>query len=221
MYGTREYRFSYTHEGETHYVTAPNMYWAFDIVRKRHGIDKVQDLKRAPFPKQKPLTTGHCQICGREIGTTTGNIAHHGYTRPGSGWQTASCFGAKWRPYEVACDALPPAIRGLQDYVEGCKVRLNDLMTNPPEQITYKSDDRFSKQKEYTFARPDNFDPKAELTHSDKYGGRNYANLFLAKVERLRTDIKYSQQDIVALKKRLADWIAPASREGQEKETVA
>lgn len=42
-----------------------------------------------------------CQCCARRILAETGEIAHHGYQRPGSGWQTASCFGARALPFEV------------------------------------------------------------------------------------------------------------------------
>ncbi len=42
-----------------------------------------------------------CQICGRPIFAELGVIAHHGYQRPGDGWQTASCVGARELPYEA------------------------------------------------------------------------------------------------------------------------
>jgi hypothetical protein len=50
----------------------------------------------------------HCQCCGRAILANLGSIAHHGYERPdlGSGWQTASCHGAKRAPFEVDRAAL-------------------------------------------------------------------------------------------------------------------
>jgi len=47
-----------------------------------------------------------CQICGRPIFAETGVIAHHGYTRPGHGYQTGSCIGARELPFEVSRDRL-------------------------------------------------------------------------------------------------------------------
>lgn len=47
-----------------------------------------------------------CQICGRPIYAEVGVIAHHGYERPGLGWQTASCPGARELPFEVSRDVL-------------------------------------------------------------------------------------------------------------------
>ena len=64
--------------------------------RKRFHVEgrKVKDIDASQ--------TMHCQCCGRAIHAAKGAIAHHGYTRPGDGWQTASCFGAKYAPWEVS-----------------------------------------------------------------------------------------------------------------------
>jgi hypothetical protein len=79
-----------------------------------------------------------CQICGRAIKAGNGLIAHHGYQRPGHGWQTNSCFGARYRPYEVACDALPPAIVGLGAYIARQQTTLASLLESPPATLAYE-----------------------------------------------------------------------------------
>ena len=75
----------------------------------------------------------HCQICGRPIRAKTGVIAHHGYTRPqyGSGWQTASCYGARALPYEVSTDRLPGAIAECGAWKARIEQRLADLEGTP------------------------------------------------------------------------------------------
>ena len=57
----------------------------------------------------------HCQCCGRDIHAALGSIAHHGYTRPGDGWQTPSCFGAKRLPWEVDRSAVADLIDHLKE----------------------------------------------------------------------------------------------------------
>lgn len=52
-----------------------------------------------------------CQCCGRDILANLGTIALHGYERPGHGWQTGSCMGAKALPFEVSRDRLGEMIR--------------------------------------------------------------------------------------------------------------
>lgn len=63
-----------------------------------------------------------CQICGRGILSNTGAVAHHGYERPGMGYQTESCDGARCLPIEADTSALeahiPGQIRTLNYYKE-------------------------------------------------------------------------------------------------------
>jgi hypothetical protein len=64
---------------------------------------------------------GICQICAREIKAKSGIIAHHGYKRPGQGWQTSSCIGARNLPYEKSRDVIIQAIRIVQRFIENQK----------------------------------------------------------------------------------------------------
>jgi hypothetical protein len=81
-------------------------------------IVKLQDQPKVVSPKQaaKLARSMTCQCCGRAIFAETGVIAHHGYQRPGGGWQTASCMGARELPFEVSRDALGRLIVNLQDW---------------------------------------------------------------------------------------------------------
>ncbi|MBB4377225.1 hypothetical protein [Bradyrhizobium sp. SBR1B] len=74
-------------------------------------IVKRGDARLPPKPKTaeqiwREANSMTCQCCARPILANTGTIAHHGYERPGDGWQTASCFGAKELPFEVDRVAL-------------------------------------------------------------------------------------------------------------------
>ena len=75
----------------------------------------------------------HCQICGRAIKAKSGRIAHHGYQRPhfGSGWQTASCLGARALPYEVSADLLPSAIAACAAWKGRVEERIASLAGTP------------------------------------------------------------------------------------------
>lgn len=213
MFGTREFRFSYTDVlGDTSYIMARNEWQAAKAVEARK-LGDPKSVKRAPFPKKK-ITTGHCQICDREIGTTTGLIAHHGYTRPGHGWQTASCFGARWRPYEVACDALPPAIESLQGYIANLSEHIASWLREPPATITFNKEGKYNYgTRSYdkiptTVERPVDFDPTAEVKR-DHYNFDTYAQRFHFEIERSRMEMKHLTYDLNRLQKRLADWKAP------------
>lgn len=58
-------------------------------------------------------TNWTCQCCGRAIEARRGVIADHGYRRPGQGWQTPSCYGARAVPFELGHDALDRLIADL------------------------------------------------------------------------------------------------------------
>jgi hypothetical protein len=65
-----------------------------------------------------------CQCCARDILAERGEIAHHGYQRPGSGYQTASCEGALTDPFEVSRAALGTMLSRMRDYVVHRKTHL-------------------------------------------------------------------------------------------------
>ncbi len=153
----------------------------------------------------KILTT--CQICGRDIKAKNGVIAHHGYKRPGQGWQTASCFGARFRPYEVACDAIPPAIENVSAYIQSTKLSLLNWIHNPPESITVQRKDCWGNRKgePIVYMRPDNFDSKAtnyHLNHTYEYEHNK-------RIRGMEQQIKFAKIDLDFLTERLAKWKAP------------
>ncbi|UTC28937.1 hypothetical protein MARCHEWKA_04250 [Brevundimonas phage vB_BpoS-Marchewka] len=87
------------------------------------ALDALKPLigKRAPRPSKTSIAREErdakamtCQCCQRRILAETGEIAHHGYQRPGSGWQTASCYGAKSLPWEVSRERLGAMLKMLR-----------------------------------------------------------------------------------------------------------
>lgn len=212
MFGTREFRFSYIDAaGELQYLYTRNLHLAIRIAKERGG----SDAKRAPYEKNKPLTTGHCQICAREIGTTVGLIAHHGYQRPGTGWQTQSCFGARYRSYEVACDALPIYIDMMKRWAKELKANIDGHMAEPPEVINYTDRDWNRELGKYidvrkSVERPDGFDPKRELTRDDRYDdAKLYDRKFHAEIGNWRMRLDFVKSDIKVMTQRLNDWKEP------------
>lgn len=147
----------------------------------------------------------HCQICEREIKAKTGVIAHHGYTRPdrGSGWQTASCWGARHLPYEKSCDQIQPCIDHINQYIANQKEMLKELRENPPAKIGESYISMMRERKYYD--RPEGFDAKAnEKDTEQRYQSYEYEHKSLIKGHQYQ--IKTSQKDVERLTKRLADW---------------
>lgn len=149
-------------------------------------------------------TTNTCQICGRPIKAKSGLIAHHGYKRPnrGSGWQTASCIGARFPPYEVSCNRLPSAITHIKAHISNTETELTELLTNPPEKFTIRKG-YYARETTDVF-RPDNFIPD---NPSWSYAPYSYESHFRGIVKEHRDMIKFSKIDLQYMEKRLADWV--------------
>ena len=81
----------------------------------------VADLKtkaikgRAPStgpskPENPDKIVKTCGCCFRGVAVQSGHMAHHGYERPGTGWQTNSCPGIEYPPLEVSSAGLEHVI---------------------------------------------------------------------------------------------------------------
>lgn len=150
-----------------------------------------------------------CQICGRAIKANTGVIAHHGYKRPGHGWQTRSCFGAHYRAYEVACDALPHAIESVEAFRLLKQTALDKHLAEPPLVLKYYRRDYNSRDRHIFMGdvdRPEDFRPG-----DTNYRPGSYANLYDNIRRNLASDIRGATEQLDYLRKRLADWKAVAA----------
>lgn len=91
-----------------------------------------------------------CQICGRKILAETGVIAHHGYQRPGDGFQSASCFGAREKPFEADRDRLAQWIDGLKNGIAAAKIARDDVAAEKSS-IVVRYYDRTKPKNPYGF----------------------------------------------------------------------
>lgn len=116
------------------------------VVEKEAHIQAGQERlakqadRRAELEAEKAarfLRAMHCQICERDILADGGLVAHHGYERPGDGWQTSSCMGARHLPIEVNRDVLGTYCGSLLDAMERNKKQREDLESGnvPPSYV--------------------------------------------------------------------------------------
>jgi hypothetical protein len=105
-YTLRNISFPTRAEGEAYIVKTYN--------EKYRGRYRVSERVTKDIDASQEM---HCQCCNRPIHAALGTIAHHGYTRPGDGWQTRSCFGAKRLPWEVDRGAVADLIDHLKEWL--------------------------------------------------------------------------------------------------------
>jgi hypothetical protein len=150
-----------------------------------------------------------CQICGRPILAETGVIAHHGYQRPGEGWQTSSCFGARHLPFEASNDRLG-------EYIAIVQKQLADLFANHTAvsqdtmdiRVTYC--DKQFKTKAF-WANITNFAAQAaEHAANTRFGrlDRTYASAKAAHLARMTQQIKDTAQHLKDQQARFDGWRA-------------
>jgi hypothetical protein len=92
---------------------------------------------RAPSLNIKPVNPnqvrGTCGWCLRDIAVEkTGLMSHHGFTRPGVGYQTQSCNGVSYKNLEVSLDGLQARIKATEQEKQKLESQLKEL----PKAIT-------------------------------------------------------------------------------------
>lgn len=113
-------------------------------------------------------------------------MAHHGYKRPGHGWQTASCPGIRFKPLEVSSEGLEWLITTLRE-------RLTNLNLAVANQ---------EFQPNYLMAKRTRNGPVETITRDDPLWPR----LFVRHLAELESEITTIEHELPMLDKKLADW---------------
>lgn len=142
----------------------------------------------------------HCQICGRPIKANRGPIAHHGYTRPGWGWQSPSCLGAQYLPYEQSRDRIPTVIKMYTDQRKNMVRHEQELINNPPATLTGRPDYHGNFD---TYERPADFNVKENEASGYR---REYAYEHHRQLRDIQRDIKGISEAINYLERRYEMW---------------
>ena len=146
-----------------------------------------------------------CQVCGRAIKANRGLIAHHGYKRPyQAGWQTASCEGARYVPYEVSCERLREVTEMVKNFIIAQEKALADFLAVPPQIITvFEGRSAWHREQEKVeYTKPDDF-------KQDSYRSsmpRTYENAYSNKKYGYERTIRAAKVDVSIMERRLSEW---------------
>lgn len=144
-----------------------------------------------------------CQICGRAVKSKKGVIAHHGYKRPHEGWQTKSCLGARYLPYELSCDRIPAVIEMVERHITDTQIRLNEFISNPPKTLICQKYKGFGSYENVEVSKPNNFNPNNKnLIYSNTYAYEHSKHK-----HEMERDIAGSKSTLEYLKDRLNNWV--------------
>jgi hypothetical protein len=157
-----------------------------------------------------------CQICGRAIHANTGRIAHHGYQRPGHGYQTASCPGTHHDPFEVSRDELGLYIGSLNHRHDNLVERQRQHSDEEITELTLALADYglsavgssrnrptiFIKVSAETFAASFEEHKRTFTTHSI----RSFEDALARDLRETQTEVKLILLALEALEKRYEGW---------------
>jgi hypothetical protein len=179
------------------------------LIRKRNELPKVRTEKQIADDAARMT----CQCCGRAILAETGTIAHHGYERPGHGWQTGSCVGAKELPFEVSRDRLGTMITNWRERLVTMKKHLADVRADRvPLDVTvtnYNVAKHDPKRHVHIEVTRDNFDKHA----NDLRGYTNFERLKESHVAHQSRQIKNLSEAITEQQARYDNWKPTHRRE--------
>lgn len=210
-----------------------------DLTRKAYGpvfdeaLDLIREMTRlrlavAALPVVKPPTKAqkqreererdtrvkHCQICNGLWVAENGVIAHHGYKRPGDGMQTASCFGAMHRPFEVSRDRVMDFITLNSRLRLYLLRRIQELQESDPvldlAAVWYETG--HNKKNRNFKVTPETFDQVKEKVRQENekwrpmFNANNYAELKEREIKMLRRDAADYAEVIKTFTKRYNDW---------------
>jgi|SRR5579862_1410037 len=152
--------------------------------------------------QKERVETATCQVCGRAIKASTGLIAHHGYRRPYEGWQTASCEGARYVPYEVSCDRLHEVTEMVRGFIASQEKMLADFLAMPPQTlIVYERRSAWGNEERVEYTRPDDFKIDGGYLRF-----RTYENAYSNRKYNYEQTIKMAKADVSSMERRLNEW---------------
>lgn len=137
-------------------------------------------------PANSNKTVRTCPVCFRAIAVVSGHMAHHGYERPGDGFQTASCPGTRFAPLEVSSAGLEWLIGALRKNLAADENLLVKQATEPRTLL----------------ARRERKGPLEAIPREDPL----WPQLFKRYLAGVQVRINANRESIPPLEKRLAEW---------------
>lgn len=157
------------------------------VASLKDKVVKGRAPNTAPAKPENPnKVVKTCPVCFRPIAVLREKMAHHGYQRPGQGWQTASCPGIRFRPLEVSSE-------GLEWLIGTLRKRLATL------EVAYRNR---NKKDSLMVCKPGRKVEFETITKESPQWKRHFDSF----VAELQSEMRSLRRELPMLDKMLADW---------------
>lgn len=147
--------------------------WAQIYTELKGKIAKRGDARLQPAeprPSNPNQIRATCSCCFRSVAVASGGrrMAHHGYQRPELGWQTASCMGVAYPPFESSPDGTRAYRQAILNHASAMRKQAAEIREargairvqrygyggRPmPDQVVEPSDPQYESAKRNSIAR--------------------------------------------------------------------
>ena len=142
---------------------------------------------------------GSCQICEGDFKLDAANhMVHHGYTRPGYGYNVGDCSGVAEDPYEVSCALLPPRLRGVEAYIECQREYLAEYVAGRVDTIV-----RDESKWDATTCKYEHVAVTYERATTRKH---TWNQVYESKQHGIEALISQGEFEVARIAKRIANW---------------
>lgn len=150
----------------------------------KEKIVKGRVLK--PVVENPDKTVRTCPCCLRSIALNqSGLMVHHGFKRPGDGWQTESCYGIQFEPLERSDKGLDFMIDLLNKFIVSSEESLEKVKV-AKELLTVTRD-------------------KKSLTL--KEGDEGFDKLKRSVIANIESEIRIAKRDLILFKSKKQSWL--------------
>lgn len=135
-----------------------------------------------------------CGACMGSVKAGKGRIAHHGYKRPGHGWQTTSCMGARMLPWEVSPEGGEALKNAILHQLPQAEEELANLQA-PRESLTMTYKDFRGQTVTNTWVKGGGY-----------VDGERFEQKMSTLVYNAQNKVTWMKQDLKEVTARLATW---------------
>lgn len=156
------------------------------------AVIKGREPAPAPALSNPDQIRGTCPCCFANQ-AVRGTMVHHGYQRPGEGYQTASCPGIRFKPYERSPDGVLAMIDSLEAQITDHTQKLADKENWPSVTMMARAK-RSAKH----------LDGTALVTV--ERGSKDWDRAYRAEVRHLEAKIEAAQSNLSSYLEKKAAW---------------